>query len=50
MGNLAPVYSGLLSPREAARSGLLQVHDPAGLEAAQRLLGASLPVSCPENF
>ncbi len=50
VGNLAPVYSGLLSPREAARSGLLRVHDPAGLEAAQRLLAASLPVSCPENF
>ncbi|HXG43052.1 MAG TPA: GNAT family N-acetyltransferase [Dehalococcoidia bacterium] len=50
VGNLAPIYSGLVSPREAARTGLLQVHDPAGLEAAQRLLGATMPVSCPESF
>jgi len=49
-GNLAPIYSGLLSPLAAAHSGLLQVHDPAGLAAAQQLLAASLPVSCPENF
>ncbi len=49
-GNLAPVFSGLLSPREAARCGLLTVHEPKAVEAAQRLLAASLPVSCPEFF
>ncbi len=50
VGNLAPVYSGLLSPREAVRSGLLTAHEPGAVETAQRLLAASLPVSCPENF
>ncbi len=50
VGNLAPIYSGLVSPLEAARTGLLQVHDPTAVESAQRLLGATLPVSCPESF
>lgn len=49
-GHLAAIYSGLVTVKEAARLGLLRVHNPAALDAAEAALSASRPPGAPEYF
>jgi predicted acetyltransferase len=50
VAHLAPIYSGLLSVREAARTGLIEVKDERAMALAQRLLEARLPPGAPDPF
>ncbi len=50
VADLAPIYSGLISVREAARTGLIRVKDDKAIEVAQRLIGARIPPGSPDAF
>ncbi|MBI1886711.1 MAG: GNAT family N-acetyltransferase [Chloroflexi bacterium] len=49
-GNLAPLFNGYLSPGEAARAGLIAVHDAKALAAADRIFVVSRPPSTADFF
>ena len=47
---LAALFNGFLSPREAARGGLLKVHNEAALADAERIFAVLCPPFTPDYF
>ncbi len=47
---LAALFNGFLSPREAARGGLLKVHNEAALADAEGIFAVPFPPFTPDYF